>query len=208
MSKYTKIFWSNLFSWKYYWLFLQARFKANFIDAPAYRRLMSILWALTTIGLLCITKDWPIYLVVWVIPTTIIYQCSALCQFSTEHLWGSLSPNNEIKSHARFCGENLPLNNSLKDWSYWWAKMLLYHLPVRVGILSAELINHDLHHLLPKEDKASWFNIIYARQQLEETGLVKSAEHWGIHNAANAVFQNLADQDPLTPEEIDRIINS
>ncbi len=197
MSEYAKKFWGTLLSPKYHWLFLKARFKANFIDAPPYRRLMSIISALTTIGLLSITKDWPTYLVVWVVPTTILYQISALCQFSTEHLWGS--PSTNIQSHARMCGEAPPTNNSLRDWSYWWSKMLLYHLPVRVGILSAELIHHDMHHLLPKEDKASWFNIIYARQQLEETGLVKSAEYWGIHNAAQAVFQNLADQDPLKP---------
>jgi hypothetical protein len=208
LTNYKAVFWKTLFSPKYYWLFTESRFRDNYINVPLDRRLMSIVYALTTIGLLYITQAWLVYIVAWVIPSIILYPMSALFQFCTEHLWGSANADDTTKSHARFCGEDPPTNNTVKDWSWWWLKILLYHLPIRVAVLSAELITHDIHHILPKEDKADWSNIIYARQRLVEAGLVKSDEHWGIHNAAKAVFQNLAEQKPLTQKEIDQIINT
>jgi hypothetical protein len=47
----------------------------------------------------------------------------------------------------------------------------------------------------------------YERQHLVDAGLVKSAEYWGLHNAMNAVFEHLAQQEPLSPAEIDRLLN-
>jgi hypothetical protein len=206
IKPYVQVFGETLVSPKYYGLFLKARFRSNFIDVPHYRRWMAIAYTLATLGLLYITNGWLIYVVVWVIPTIVLYPISALIQFSTEHAWGSPSSDSSSKSHARFCGEAPPTSRDIRDWSWWWFKVFFYHLPIRIGVLSAELIHHDLHHLLPKEDKAHWCNLIYARQQLAEAGLVDSVEYWGIHQAAQAVFQNLAAQVPLSPEEIDRII--
>jgi hypothetical protein len=206
-NPYQRKFIEQLFDPKFHWLFIKARLKANFIDAPLYRRSMSAIFALITISLVSITHSWLTYLIVWVFPLTILYHMSALAQFTSEHLWLSDSDDNTTKSHARFCGEAPPSSKSVQAWSIWWLKIAFYHLPVRIAVLCAELMVHDIHHNHPKQDKEGWTNIIYERQRLVEAGLVTTAEYWGLHAAINAVFENLAEQEPLAPAEIDRLLN-
>jgi hypothetical protein len=208
MSKsYKRKFIEQLFDPKFHWLFFKARLKVNFVDAPLYRRVMSVLFALITICVVSITNAWLTYLIVWVFPLTILYHMSALAQFTSEHIWLSDSDDNTTKSHARFCGEAPPTNDHFQDWTWWWLKIALYYLPIRIAVLCAELIAHDIHHTHPKQDKEGWRDIIYERQRLVDAGLVKSAEYWGLHNAMNAVFENLAEQEPLSLAEIDQLLN-
>jgi len=208
----TKPYWDrfarNAISLQYHWGFLKARLKANLIDPPLSRRWMSAIFILLTIVLVTATNTWTTFMVAWVFPLTILYHISALCQFSSEHIWGSSSGDNSTKSHARFCCEDPPLNDDWKEWTYWWLKIFFYYLPVRVAILPSEMIAHDIHHSHPKEDKEDWANPIYNRQRLVDRGVVKSVEYWGLHNAIDAVFQNLAKQEPLSEEVVGRVINN
>lgn len=191
---------------KFHLFFLNARFKANFIDAPFYRRLMSIAFAIIIISIVTITHTWLTFLVAWVFPLTILYHISALCQIASEHLWGSTG-SKESKSHGRFCGEQPPQSNDFSEWSIWWCKMLFYHLPVRLAIFSDPSIGpHDNHHEESKDDRDG-ANAIYNRQRQVQAGK-EYCEYWGLHNAMEAVFLNLAEQAPLSDEEIDRLINS
>jgi hypothetical protein len=202
---YWDIFWKTMFSPQFHWGFLKARVKANLVDVPLSRRVMSIVFIVLVITIVTITHTWMTFLVAWVFPLTILYHISALCQICSEHLWGSTG-SIESKSHGRFCGEEPPVDSNFKSWLIWWCKMLFYHLPVRVAILSdPEICPHDHHHKYPKDDK-DWANAIYNRERQLGAGL-EYHEYWGIHNAIDAVFQNLADQSPLSAAEIQRLID-
>lgn len=202
--KNTQLYWrkfrQTVFSLQFHWLFLKARLKANWVDAPLYRRLMSLIFTLAVIAVVTVTHSWTTFLVAWVFPLTILYHISALCQICSEHLWGATG-SIESKSHGRFCGETPPVNGTFKDWLNWTLKMLFYHLPVRIAVLSdPEICAHDHHHHYPKDDK-NWANAIYNRQQQVDIG-AKYQEYWGLHKAMEAVFQNLAEQPPLSEAEI------
>jgi hypothetical protein len=206
----TQLYWrkfrQTLVSPQFHWFFFKARLKANFVDAPLYRRLMSLVWSLVAIAFVTTTHSWATFFVAWVFPLTFLYQISALCQICSEHLWGATG-SIESKSHGRFCGEAPPDGISFSAWIGWTLRMLFYHLPVRIAILSdPEICPHDHHHKFPKDDK-DWANAIYNRQQQVEAG-AEYQEYWGLHHAMEAVFQNLAQQPPLSDTEIQRLIDN
>jgi hypothetical protein len=208
--KDTKFYWrkfrQTLVSPQFHWFFLESRLKANFVDAPLYRRLMSIVFSSIAIAIVTLTHSWTTFLVAWVFPLTFLYHISALCQICSEHLWGATG-SIESKSHGRFCGEVPPVGGSFKAWIGWTLRMLFYHLPVRIAVLSdPEICPHDHHHQYPKDDQ-DWANTIYNRQQEVDTG-AEYREYWGLHNAIKAVFQNLAQQSPLDDAEIQRLIDN
>ena len=208
--KNTQLYWRtfrrNLVSPQFHWFFLKARLKANWVDAPLYRRLMSFVFTFTAIAIVTLTNSWTTFIVAWVFPLTILYHISALCEIASEHLWGATG-SIRSKSHGRFCGETSPLDGTFKDWLCWTLRMVFYHLPVRIAILSdPEICPHDHHHHYPKDDQ-DWANAIYNRQQQVDTG-AEYQEYWGLHNSMEAVFQNLAEQQPLSEKEIQRLINN
>jgi hypothetical protein len=206
--KNTRPYWQHfrrvIFSWQFHWLFLKARIKANFVTSPLYRRLMAITFTLLLLTAVAITNSWLTFFVAWVFPLTILYHISTLFQLCSEHYWGATG-SNESKSHGRFCGEAPPFGESYRAWLMWVLRMLFYHLPVRIAVLSdPEICPHDHHHHYPKDDK-NWVHAIYNRQiQVDAGGNYQ--EFWGIHNAMEAVFQSLANTPPLSEEEIKRLI--
>lgn len=207
MNNNTRPYWrkfrQTLLSPQFHWFFLKARLKANLIDAPLYRQLMSIVFILAVVTAVTVTQSWTTFIVAWLFPLTFLYHISALCQICSEHLWGA-EGNIESKSHGRFCGETPPFGGNFPNWLGWTLKMLLYHLPVRVGVLSdPEICPHDHHHHYPKDDK-NWANAVYNRQEQVDAG-ANYREFWGIHNAMEAVFQSLANTPPLSEAEIKRL---
>jgi hypothetical protein len=210
MNANTKPYWRqfrrNLVSPKFHWLFLKNRLKANLIDAPFYRRLMSVIFILAVAATVTVTNSWVTFLVVWVFPLTFLYHISALCHLSSEHLWAATG-SIESKSHARFCGEPFPFEGSLKERLAWFLRMLFYHLPVRIAVFAdPENSLHNIHHNDPKVDR-DWTNLTYnSQKQVDEEG-AEYREYWGLHNAIEAVFQSLANTPHLSEEEIQRLLN-
>ncbi|MDJ0689706.1 MAG: hypothetical protein QNJ41_14480 [Xenococcaceae cyanobacterium MO_188.B32] len=208
--KNTKLYWRNfrqtVVSPRFHWFFIKSRLQANWVDAPLYRRLMSLVFTLFAITIVTLTNSWATFLVAWVFPLIILYHISALCQICSEHLWGATG-SIQSKSHGRFGGETPPLKGTFKDWFGWTLRMVFYHLPVRIFVLcDPEICAHDHHHHYPKDDK-NWANAIYNRQQQVDTG-AEYQEYWGLHNAMEAVFQNLSEQPALSDAEIKRLINN
>jgi hypothetical protein len=204
----TKLYWrkfrQTLVSPQFHWFFLKARLQANWIDAPPYRRLMSSIFTLAAIAVVTLTNSWTTFFVAWVFPLTFLYQISAPCQICSEHLWGATG-SIESKSHGRFCGEAPPFEGTFQAWLSWTLRMMFYHLPVRIFVLcDPEICPHDHHHNYPKDDK-DWANAIYNRQAQVDTG-AEYREYWGLHNAIEAVFQNLAQQPLLSDPEIQSLI--
>jgi hypothetical protein len=200
----TRPYWQHfrrlIFSWQFHWFFLKARLKANFVTPPLYRRLMSMIFTLLLLTVVAISNSWIPFLFAWVFPLTILYHISTLLQLCSEHYWGAIG-SKESKSHGRFCGETPPFGGTFQAWLTWLLRMLFYHLPVRVGVLSdPEICPHDFHHHYPKADK-DWPNAIYNRQEQVDNG-ANYREFWGIHNAMEAVFQSLAQTPSLSEAEI------
>jgi hypothetical protein len=200
---YWKQFRKTLISPQFHWFFLKSRIKANLIDAPLYRRLLSIIFISTLLTVITLTNQWLTFLIAWILPLTVGYHIAALSQVASEHLWGT-DKTTEYRSHGRFCGEDPPIDATFLNWLSWTFKMLFYHLPVRLAILSdPEICAHDHHHYYPKDDK-DWPNAIYNRQkQVEAEANYK--EFWGIHTALEAVFQSLANTSPLSDTDINRL---
>ncbi len=205
-SKYWQLFFQTLVSLQFHWFSLKGRIKANWVDAPPYRCLMSLIFTVAVLVVVTTTNCWTTFLVALVFPLSGLYHISTLCQICSEHLWGATG-SIESKSHGRFCGESPPLSGSVTDWLGWILRMLCYHLPVRIAILSdPEICQHDLHHNFPRADK-DWANATYSRQAQVEAG-AEYREYWGLHNALEAVFQSLADTPSLSEEEIQRLISN
>ena len=49
-------------------------------------------------------------------------------------------------------------------WMIWWTRLLLYHVPVRLGIMVADLPVHGSHHLWPRDKH--WANAIHAYREV------------------------------------------
>jgi chloramphenicol-sensitive protein RarD len=159
-------------------LFLFTRLKANFIDCPAWRRLLSVAWLAAVFAALLISQKWQAFLLGCALPMTLLYQASAMCQFVTEHFWVRRRRQGQsAKEHYQSLLLNRHLGDPLPDgerkglawwagWATWWARLSLYHLPVRLGILVADLPVHGAHHLWPLDRR--WANAIYAYRQLAD----------------------------------------
>ena len=82
--------------------------------------------------------------------------------------------------------------------------MLLIHLPARLFVLSGDLIVHDWHHR--PGYGADWPNAFYARaemaKKLADTEFPMT-EVWGLGNALDLVFENLANIPEIDPELIE-----
>jgi hypothetical protein len=172
---------SALFSPRIHWLFLAGRLRANFVTSSRCRRLMSLGWLAILVGVVMASRRPVVLAVDCMLPMTIIYQMSAMCQFVTEHLWARRQqPGQAAREHYlslllnRHLGDPMPragLNGREWGcrWAIWWARLFCYHLPVRLGILVADLPVHGGHHLWPLDRR--WGNSIYTFRELsDQTG--------------------------------------
>jgi hypothetical protein len=207
----TRLYWQklafNLISPQFHRLFLQSRFQSNFITAPRYRRLMSLIWVILVISFVTLTHSWLNFTLACLFPLTFLYHNSALLQFCSEHRWLSIqgTSNKRLlgrKNLGRFMGEAPPNSPVFKNpgmWLYWLLRMLGYHLPVRLAIITGELAEHDWHHRHPHSK--DWPNGAYARQQDIEAGCPNWPEEytevWGLFEAVDEVFQGLNNSPSL-----------
>lgn len=157
-------------------LLIISRLKSNFVSCPIYRRLMSIAWLAVFITGIVVSGKWVELLYGCLVPVTVLYHASAMCQFVTEHFWANKRQSDQSGGGHylslllnRHLGDPLPEKGIagakwLQCWVIWWARLLFYHMPVRMGILVADLPVHGSHHLDP-HDKG-WTNAIYSHHNL------------------------------------------
>ncbi|WP_254564991.1 hypothetical protein [Oscillatoria sp. HE19RPO] len=209
----TKFYWRKLrttaISPYFHGLFLRNRFLSNFVTSPLYRRAMAIIWVSVVVVVVTLTHTWFAFLVAWVFPLTILYQISALLQFTSEHRWlvvpGIGKPAIARKSLGRFMGEtppDAPFSEQPREWLLWLLRMLGYHLPARIAVISGELPEHDWHHRHPNHK--DWANGVYHRQRDIEAGCPNWPEEytevWGLFNAVDCVFKGLSQMPPAAEE--------
>ncbi len=198
----------TLFTPKFYLIFLGFRLKANFVNAPKYRVLLSVIW-LTVLTIFAITFGITNLVLVWVIPIFVLYSISALLQFGTEHFWHLVKHENETKkAHlakltvGRFFGEVYPRNGSNFAKTAWLFRMVFYHGIARLFVCPGTLVCHDTHHRMP--GTWDWANMIFVRQNDIDSGCKGWEDYnetWGLFNMIDGIFEHLASLSPIEETE-------
>ena len=189
----------TILSPKYHLTFLFYRFKANFITAPFYRKVMSFVW-ITVLGILTAHFGLATIFVTVIVPLTVLYQISSLWQFLTEHRWFRTRKYFETqKNHiekltvGRFFGEVYPVKEKIIAKFYWILKMIFYHGVLRLFVCPGTLPVHDAHHRMP--GTKDWGNLIFVRQQDIDKGCGGWSDYeevWGLFNMIDKNFEHFA----------------
>ncbi|WP_046756585.1 fatty acid desaturase [Kordia jejudonensis] len=205
-------------------LFFIARFRITFFNSNWFRAFVQLL-TISFLFLVGYYTSVTVVVVAVVFPMTYLYHVASLLQFASEHLWlNDVEGNGQLKkggnhknlvsrskriTNARFCGEALILSDAdtifvkVLKVMYWSIKMLFIHLPIRLFVLSGDLVVHDWHHRCGFD--ADWANAFYARtlKSLE----LKNTSHpltevWGLANALDLVFESLSNMPKINPSFI------
>ncbi|MBP0607647.1 MULTISPECIES: fatty acid desaturase [Burkholderia] len=199
--------WMTVASPVFHIMFARARLESVFLR----NRLAETLVALAMLAghaVLIVLAGWKAYIIAVLVPMFFIYHVSALLQFLTEHAWNiageSVADWHEYASRCwgRFCGERFPLLASGSNYSRfvhvlrvagWVARMLVFHLPVRVACLVADLPAHDWHHLahMAGQNSRDWSYSLYLRQAAIDSGDRAGfalRELWGMHGMIEHQF--------------------
>lgn len=199
-------FWVSVFSPVFHCRFLLVRLRSNFIDAPIYRRVLSVLWVAVLALIAAEVPAW-IFVAVFVVPMVPFYQISTLLNTITEHAWmaGPDGPADmeqyAERCWARFCGEACPDASasgvaSAWSWVRWSARMLAIHIPARLAVLVGDTPAHDWHHLGGYEQRPTeWPYAIYHREAAITAGKgygLAEREIWGLWAAIDHSFGQLA----------------
>jgi hypothetical protein len=198
-------FLATLVSPSFHWQFTWLRIRTNLRPSSPVRLVLvvGILAAVATIVQL--EHAWLSFLVAWVLPTFPLFHMSALINFTGEHRWFS-EPGPDAdrhtwymeRTHGRFVGSrpptgSLPVLERWLAWPAWWLSLCLWHLPLRLMVIPADMPAHDHHHMNVKGD---WSNAIYDRQRALEAG-APYTETWGLFKAIDLFFVELSRVPPL-----------
>ena len=202
-------------------LFIKSRVKTTFLNSSKFRAMVQLVTLAVLIYMSYATSLFTVIVAV-VVPMTYFYHMASLLQFASEHLWLNtvdetgrlpktghnkvLIPRSKRITNARFCGEPLSILETdsalvtLGKTFIWVIKMVFFHLPARIFVLSGDLIVHDWHHRC--KFGSDWANAFYARaemaKKLEDTEFPLT-EVWGLGNALNLVFENLSKMPEIDP---------
>jgi fatty acid desaturase len=187
------------------------RLVSYYKGASVTHRALSLLYAATLAGAGA-TWGWDVLLVAWVLPLTLPYNAALVIRACVEHTFrpaeGEL-PGRRGRaviaglSHSVFFGSPAPRPGltplrRLAAWTWWWVRMVGYHLPARLMFVPGEAATHDWHSRYPH--KLDWPSYAYARQRDLEAGCPgwpwTYTEVWGLHGAMNLVFRSLSLADP------------
>lgn len=159
----------TLFSPRYHVEMLFERLHYS-VSGAKLKQIASPLFTLGMLAAVYALDIWTYWVVLWVIPVTLLFQASMLLNILTEHRWprGGAKRDLEEVCFGRFCGESvpraggLPLPHRVFLWAKWWARLLFVFLPYRLFVLVGDEPHHDFHHRQPNSD---WANATYARHQ-------------------------------------------
>ncbi|MGB3314942.1 MAG: hypothetical protein WBB85_11060, partial [Albidovulum sp.] len=136
-------------------------------------------------------------LVAYILPIAFFYNISAFLELICEHVWmrpiGDSIGRQRITelSWGRFCGEAVPGQGAgILAWTGWTARMLFYHFPTRVLVLTGDAPQHDFHHFSP--NTRDWTISAYARRDLIAKGKMQDREIWGLIAAIDIVFAQMS----------------
>jgi hypothetical protein len=202
-----KHLWITLLSPKFYLSRFTSRLTATFLSDSSSHNLLSLTFWLSVLGEIALTNSWLVFLLAWVIPISIFFDASTLLRNCVEHRFSESSSIESSSTVSRemtaaiFCGEATPQFDfsascleRLLSWTRWWLRLLFYHLPSRVLVLTGDSPCHDYHH--HNVSVREWFDCIFARQKAVDAG-EEYYESWGLLEAINETFKSLSLQTPI-----------
>jgi fatty acid desaturase len=153
-------------------------------------------------------------LLAYVVPLFVVFNITGLLGTFSEHHWGTLldAPARlrlVLLQQSRFLldpapAPDLALGRRIASWCRWWARMIFYHVPVRMAVLPGDSIHHDHHHRHPRTEQ--WTISTYERFDHVENGCPGFADlphshAWSLGEAIDRVFTRMS-AAPLPGPEI------
>lgn len=202
---YSLLLWklvSPVFHARFFW----SRVQANVARTRGWRRIAGVAAALALMGSLAVLPI-PIWLFAVFLPWVPLYQASALVQFATEH--ENIQQTQGVETQAQYaarCWMRIPAHPvpeknyhfgvEVINWLGWISVTLLWDLPIRLAVLPAELVHHDMHHLSwwSGDRTCDWPNqglrreiIVHGTDPLR----MGDREIWGFERALQHAFERL-----------------
>ncbi|WP_180929098.1 fatty acid desaturase [Streptomyces sp. AJS327] len=188
-SEFRRYLLTALFSPKHHGRFFFGRVKSNFVGVhPRYRLVMSLVYLAATVTFLWLTGWWVEWLVLWVLPVSVLFQACTYLYTMTEHRWWLFGnqerlprDKRDLLTFGRFCGEAAPDGShtgfaKVGAWSRWTFRMLVVHSSYRMFVLVGDTVQHDLHHVMPACD---WANSPWIRADDVGNRPERYTEIWG-----------------------------
>jgi len=192
--------------------FLQRRVKAALFSGDRGHDAMGRAFWLGLFTLAALTGTLVEFLVLWVLPVTVLLQVATIYRILCEHRF----PDAEFialrdkhfvceATTGVFAGRPVPeaRADSLRgaaSWALWWLDMLTVQLFVRLFVLVGDAPCHDFHHRRPATRR--WTDYIHARQQDAEAGSPGFPQGytacWGLYEAVDSNLATLAATAPAT----------
>lgn len=181
-----------------------ARLRSHVDGASRAECLTSVCCLTALAAALTVSHTWVAFVVVWVVPLTVLFQVSATLRLSVKHVFPAPGGDRRGRpyfanlTYAVFMGEPAPQRygstlERASGWTRWAARMLLIHLPARLVVLTGDTVCHDFHHRYPRAD--NWANYMFARRDdasRGHPGWPPYREVWGLTNAINLMFDSLS----------------
>jgi fatty acid desaturase len=203
-----------VFSPDFHARFLLRRLRAALRSTdPAANRIGIATWLLAT-GAFATTGHLAAFLILWVLPVTVLLQMATVGRILCEHRFPEpaliAARGREFVCRATagvFPGSMppaLPANTlaGFAAWTAWWLDMLTVQLFARVFVLVGDAPCHDFHHRRPATK--NWTDYIHARQADMDAGCpgypLNYVETWGL---LRAIDENLATLS-RTPRDVIR----
>lgn len=153
----------------------------------------------------CLSRShaWSEFALIWLVPRVLFFEAAQVFRNLVEHYFPCRTPGERTPADFRgmtkaiFAGEPAPqmacegswIRNAFA-WCRWTMRMLVFHLPARLWVLTGDTPCHDLHHVRPGSD---WANYEVERQKLEQSGWPLAA-NWGMRAAISDFFGTLSMQ--------------
>jgi hypothetical protein len=189
--------WLSCISPAFHGRYLFSRLRHNFWAPRLARRGFAVLWWGAVVGLLVSCPHLLLPVAVgYLLPVLLLYNVSSFLELICEHVWmrpiASPSARQRITEliWGRFCGDAVPAGGGALAWLRWCARMLFYHLPCRMFVLTGDAPQHDFHHIVPNGWR--WTMSAYERQDTITAHKMEDREVWGLFAAIDIVFRNFS----------------
>jgi fatty acid desaturase len=189
--------WLTCISPAFHGRYLRNRLRYNFFDGRKARRGLAALWWSAVVGLVVWRPDLLVPVAVgYLLPVLVLYNVSAFLELICEHVWmrpiASSSPRERITEliWGRFCGDAVPKEKQALAWLRWGARLLFYHLPCRMFVLTGDAPQHDFHHVVPNGRR--WMMSAYERRDTVAARNMEDREVWGLFAAIDIVFRHFS----------------
>jgi len=190
-----RLFFAKLVSPLFHFRYLVERMKSNLYSGKV-RGLLSLIFTLLLLTFVSMSDIWWEWIILWLVPSTVLFQMSSLVNYISEHRWPESESDYQLTrsqlSYGRFCGERVPSEqpwsfSCLKQWVVWWLRLILVHVPYRTAVLVGDLPQHDLHHRRAGSD---WSNAAYVRR--DDIHRKSNGEYWEYTNEWGTMADHLS----------------